>query len=45
MMALVAGLAIVLGHNVGPAVFCPACDLFGWLLVIRDVLLLVRRKP
>ena len=42
MMALVAGLAIVLGHNVWSGGVLPVLvTLFGWLLVIRGLVLLL----
>ena len=42
MMALAAGLAIVLGHNVWSGGLLPVLvTLFGWLLVIRGLVLLL----
>src|SRR6267142_1004808 len=42
MMALVAGLAIVLGHSVWSGGVLPVLvTLFGWLLVIRGLVLLL----
>jgi hypothetical protein len=42
MMALVAGLAIVLGHNVWSGGVLPVLvTLFGWLLVFRGLVLLL----